>query len=203
MRYEHDIQLRLRGRRRYVHSTDIYPALIDHAQRAGASVVTDLKIDFSRIAKHQMRISIFKKGAAEISVEAPVAFSYRSSRDDISGYFFETRASVTETYPGDDDLIYERLQVNSEELTINDSAGEFEPIDVVAALVAKHEILERATEGRKWLIARLELAAPLPEQRPQVFQSQIERRLGSASIRSSLLIDGQKVGRVVLVQGVA
>ncbi len=203
MRYKQNVNLRLRDRRRYVHSTDIYPAIIEHARLAGAPVISDLKIDFVRLVQCQLNIVLYDTGSDDIALDTPFSFSYSSTADNYAGYFFDCCTPVTETYVSDDDTIYKQLHVSGDKLTIDDPTGDFEPIDVVAALSAKHELLEPATDGRKWLVARLELAAPLPQQQPQVFQSRIERRLGTTRIRSLLLIDGQKIGRVVLVQGLA
>jgi hypothetical protein len=199
--YSAPLDVRFRGTRNYVHSTDVYPLILLHAERAQAPVAGDLRIDFTRIVNRGLEIFMFPKGAGSIDPLAAFTFSYRAEFGWVSGYLTQTEIPVSQQYDGDDESIYSRIELFQEELAVVDPTGLFETIDLIAALASKHERFEPASEGRKWLIARLELLEPLPQRGPKRVSAILDRRLGTTSIRSKLTLGGKVIGRLTMVQG--
>lgn len=199
--YSAALDMRFRGKRNYVRSADVYPLILLHAANAGAPVAGDLRMDFSRIVACGLEISVYSKEAGSIDPVAPFTFAYSSACGNMVGHLTETHTPISQRYDGDDETIYRQIELAGDELSFFDRDGAFETIDMVAALAAQHERFVPASEGRQWLIARLELSKPLPSRGPRRICANIDRRLGKTSIRSNLSIDGRQIGRVFMVQG--
>ena len=202
MSYTAALFVRFRGQRSYIRSADVYPLIVTHAGIAGNKVTSDLRIDFARVVTRCLEVSIFPKDSKQIDRNAAFSFSYNSDGRAMMGFLVETEALVTQRYDSDDEAIYRRIELSGDELSVVDPNGNFEPIDMIAALAAMHEHFEPASSGRKWLIARLEFSELPPARTTQRLCARINRRLGKSSIRSSLLLDGREIGRLLMVQGV-
>ncbi len=201
--YTAQLVLRLRGQRNYVHSTELYPLVDSHASSASVPITSRFRLDLTRVIKNQLRLFISDREGAALPADAPAWFEYQSAGRPVVGYFLEFGDPVAERYTGSDNAIYATLERTGDVLSIADETGAFETIDMIAALAAKHELIEPASNGRKWLIARIEFGIRLPNKKVQRVHSRIERRLGANSIRSKLFIDEHEIGRVILIQGLA
>jgi hypothetical protein len=188
----------LRGSRNYVHSTDLYPELLRGAELLGLGRVDgpiDLKLRHLIATQPE-----FHYGVAP-APEAPATFLIRVAATDIEGWIGASDRPVTDRCAYDEAKIWERAVLEDRTIRMTDDPG-MKPIEVVTALsVLQHRKLLPPATGRRWLLARLQLARPLRADVATECQIRLTQTAGRSMTRSVIATPTEVLGTMTFILG--
>ncbi len=188
----------LRGSRHYVHSTDLYPEMLRGAERLGLGRVDgpiDLKLRHLIATQPE-----FHYGAAP-GMEAPATFLIRVAATDVEGWIGASDRPVTDRCAYDEAKIWERAVLEDRTIRMTDDPG-MEPIEVVTALgVLQHRKILPPATGRRWLLARLQLARPLRAGDATACRIELTQTAGRTMTRSVIATPTEVLGSMTFILG--
>jgi hypothetical protein len=164
-----DLQLDLpfKGERKYLHSTDIYPALVDIARnRFGSEAWVDA-LTLRRPLTNVLQATF------ETATEFAGTFSLRKGSESIPGWLLDTGRPVTRRVPYDTSPIMAAAISFPGGARIVEPLPGFRMIDMVIGLM---RIVINQVDTRRWWLCQLNLETPLAAVSP--IQVCIQRNLG-------------------------
>lgn len=194
---------RYRAHRKYIHSTDIYLALLRAiAELFPGRLVGSISISFREMATTQLAIQFGHSERGMQGSHRPVEFCVDIGGEELLGWMEEVDAPVVENKPYDEDVIRAGSVVGDRQVTLTGKC-DAEPIEVLTSLsVHLHERCFPASAGRKWLLTRLELDHPLTKDEVRNgICIKISRLVGGRLSRSDILCGEVLVGKVMFAAG--
>lgn len=187
--------LKLKGGRTYLHSTDFYDWLTGDVCEGDEWVA---KLVFKKIISHQCEI-VWEKPEGQSSG----FFELWNHQADSSktGWLVETGEVVLNRYHYDEDSLVSVAKIDDEAQSIYmNGQRSASTIEVIVALTKKlHNTLFPLSSG-KWLVGQLEFLGPLPISYKAVGVN-VDRIIKSKFSVCSITIDGDTVGSIRFIVG--
>ena len=192
-------ELKFKGSRNYLHSTDFYTwlstAVCDENQ-----IVT--KLIFKQLIHRQCEV-LLGQGAVgvEENIVGAVQFLDKNTRESISGVIVETATPVDESYPFDEDALVKDAEIVASQQQITASCrNDCTTVELVVALTKKlHNTLFSLNNG-KWLVGQLNFSDELPIIYESVSIKTTRMMQNKFSI-NDVIIDGKRFGTVQFIVG--
>jgi len=192
-------ELKFKGSRNYLHSTDFYTwlstAVCDENQ-----IVT--KLVFKQLIHRQCEVLL---GQAAVGVEENIVGAVqlldKNTRESISGVIVETDTPVDESYPfNEDTLVKDAEIVASKQQTTAFCRNDCTTVELVVALTKKlHNTLFSLNKG-KWLVGQLNFFDALPIVYESVSIKTTRMMQNKFSI-NDVVIDNKRFGTVQFIVG--
>lgn len=192
-------ELKFKGSRKYLHSTDFYTwfsaAVCDENQ-----IVT--KLIFKQLIHCQCEVLL---GQAAVGVEENIVGAVqlldKSNRESISGVIVETDTPVDESYPFDEDkLVKDAEIISSQQQATAFCRNDCTTVELVVALTKKlHNTLFNLNKG-KWLVGQLNFCDELPIVYERLSIKTTRMMQNKFSI-NDVMIDGKRFGTVQFIVG--
>ena len=199
----HAPPMAFRAARNYVHSTDLYPAVLDGARTLGLGVVDGpVRLTMRRLitAQPELRYGV-KVGEGEREPDAAGDFSLGIGLRQVDGVILPTDLPVAARKPYDETPIWEAARIEGRRIALASEIPGAAPIEIVTALaVLLHNRCLPPQEGEKWLLASLELVRPLAPDDGARIELAIERQLGTAVTRTCIRRAGAMLGAMAFAR---
>ena len=187
--------LKLKGGRTYLHSTDFYDWLMGDVCE-GDEWVT--KLVFKKIISHQCEI-VWEKPEDQSSGFFEL---WNRQADSIErGWLVETSEAAVKRYDYDEDSLVSVAEIDDEGQSIHmNRQCSASTIEVIVALTKRlHNTLFPLSNG-KWLVGQLEFLGPLPISYKTVGVN-VDRIIKGKFSVCSITIDGDTVGSIRFIVG--
>jgi hypothetical protein len=187
-----------KGNRTYIHSTDVYPAILNAlAEGAEHSLgeFRDVDFMFRRICGHQVQIS---KKLPE-NETAIATFSFLREDKPEKWFVFERNEEVTERVKCPEAGIIETSQVDLEARAIRAPYAAEPKGTLIETIVALNKALHQSLfsdAGGKWLFTQIETARPLRDIEPNEVEIRLVQQFGLRLTKSEIRFDGAPEGHI-------
>ena len=158
-------EMAFRGRRNYVHSTDLYAAILDGFSHLGLGMPDGpVEINLRRPVVTQPVICYASRADGHRVAEAVADFELNIATSVMGGWVVESGRPVVTRKTYDERVIWENcLLEKGGALLVAETPAH--PIEVITAMgVFYHNTLHPPPAGAKWLLGRLQLTRPLRQQ---------------------------------------
>jgi hypothetical protein len=191
-----------RATRDYMHSTDLYPAILEGASALGLGVVDGpVHLAIRRLISRQ---PVFHYGDPAVPRDAGTAagdFSLGIGDRVIEGVILQGAIPVAARKAYDETSIWREARIDGHRLSLSAAPSGATPIEIVTALaVLLHNRSLPPPAGEKWLLATLDLVRPLAAADGERIELEIERRLGAAVTRTRIRCTDAPVGAMAFVR---
>lgn len=191
----HAPDMAFRGTRTYLHSTDLYEAIL-----AGCEV-TDLGTAdgrlFLKIRKTltcQPELCFLAPGETGDPAGAGADFIVTVGGYPVAGFVRETGRPVTRRKEYDERSIWDCASVSGMTITVR-KPSLAAPIEVVTALgVLQHRTVYPPKDGSRWMLGRIDLARPLRHADVAALEIMLRQHIGQRMTRSTIAAAGVTLG---------
>jgi hypothetical protein len=164
----HVLDLPFKGSRDYLHSTDIYPALMELVRE---HIGSDAWVD-ALCLRRPFRNWVL--ASFENSVSATGSFRVRNQSVTIAGSLYETETPVTRGRPFDTSVVAASAEIESGSAKIVHPTPGVTPLEAFVVLMKR---LASEVNAGQWWFCQMNLDAPLSDQYP--LQVRITRNIGN------------------------
>lgn len=201
---EYNPQLAFRGKRDYIHSTDLYPAILAGCAALGLPkprgsilinirqrLTTQPRIFYCRGKIHRDRLS-----------DAVADFVLGGAEQGLAGWIAAGGHPVTERKPYDEGAIWSKAHIDNNRISL---VGETDAnaVEVITALaVLLHNTVCSPPPHQKWLLARLQLLRPLEPRDAAAVALVLRQKLGNLATRTAVESDGAPLGAMNFILSV-
>lgn len=148
------LDLPFRGTRSYVHSTDLYGAILAEARKREAPVEGAFTLSLRRMIRRKPMLHLRRGGARTLPPDACLDFVFSGTQEPWWGYATESAEPVSRRVAYDEERIWSPATVSDASITLEADTG-MAPIEVVTALaVLLHRNYLPPPPDRKWLLVR-------------------------------------------------
>ena len=144
--------LHFRGNRDYLHSTDLYPALTEYAQKQFSPKAFIQCLTIRQTVSHQVRVDLNRPD------EAFGSFRVRYGTSEAKGWLIETDTPISSRIPFDETTAMNEAIGGQGFATFNYLLPQYSEIELVIVL-AKIIASQESTEH--WWMSRIDLRCPL------------------------------------------
>lgn len=182
--------LRLRGRRTYIHGTDIFSSILAFLKSRYGEIAS-LDVSFRRLSRRSLQIYI----SDQVPGDACVRFTFRYGSSSATGYLLEVGAVIDAMERCLEPDILDRATINCElrSATI-DNTREFPNINCCVAM-GKALILSTVDMPNVWL-GRAHLHGPVLMEGSGLLAVRVEERSKLPIMRTDVWFNGLEAGRI-------
>ena len=183
-------ELRLRGRRTYIHGTDIFSSILAFLKKNYVEM-TSLDVAFRRLSRRSLQIYI----SDTFPGDACVRFTFRYGSSFAAGYLLEVGTVIDATERCLEQDILDKATINCglRSATI-DNAGEFPNINCCVAM-GKALILSTLDTPNVWL-GRAHLQGPVLMEGSGLLAVRVEEKSKLPIMRTDVWFNGLEAGRI-------
>jgi hypothetical protein len=186
-----------RSNRNYVHSTDLYDALVGGAAEAGLPVNGPFDLRIRRAVRNRPRYRYFSGAPAD---GAPVAtFPFHANGTACVVQVEEGLEAVTDRKPYDERPAARAAHIDGLNAVLDGETG-MRPIEAVTALgVYLHKSALPPPAGRRWMLAQLKARRPLVESETRRLALEIDKQIGKTMTRTQMTGEDGPLGTMVFI----
>lgn len=190
-------EVRLRGSRNYVHSTDLYEGIMAGAKAAGLNFEGPL--DFrvrARINHHPRYIYQSLNDAADTGA---ATCTFTSGGSHWVAIVQETDESVTLRKPYDEGPVARFSTIEGQKAVL-DGMTMMRPIEALTALaVHLHKTVLPPPEGQRWMLGRLAIRRALEPADATRLTLEIDRQIGKTTTRTCISAHDGVIGTMIFI----
>lgn len=182
--------LRLRGRRTYLHGTDIFSSILAFLKNRYGEIAS-LDVSFRRVSRRSLQIYI----SDTVPADSCVRFTFRSGSCSATGYLLEVGTVIDATERCLEQDILDKATINYElrSATI-ENAREFPNINCCVAM-GKELILSTVDTSNVWL-GRAHLHGRVLMEGSGLLAVQVEEKSNLPIMRTDVWFNGLEAGRI-------
>jgi hypothetical protein len=177
--------LHFRGNRDYLHSTDLYPALTEYAQKQFSPEAFVECLTIRQVATHQVRVELDQPEGSFGS------FRVRYGTNENKGWLIETGTPISSRIPFDE-VTAMREAISGQGFAVFNNLlpqySEFELVIVLAKMIASQESTEH------WWLCRIDLRRPLRRISP--LECRLNRKVSNRYLTCNIHQAGQIIGSI-------
>lgn len=195
-----DLALRLKGKRTYLHGTDVYDAAVECLRRRWPGIDGRCRFAFHRMATRPLTVTIgaFSAGARPPGCVAEMHVT--GGPAEASAWFVERAGTVEGRYPYDEEAVVRDCTIRDMEIGM----AEPPPVRPIEALVAMtkrlHNAVSRPERGR-WLFVRLDLGRLLREDDARGMRVRLSSAPRAALSRADIVVRDEPLGAIYFAVG--
>jgi len=187
-----------KGNRTYIHSTDVYPAVLAALEEHSGLPANELqKVDF--VFRHICHQQIQMAPELPEDETAVATFSFTHKNLPAKWFVFERDEAIANRRECPEDSIIETSTVNLETQSIKAPFAANPKGTLIETIVALNKALhEKAFPDAKgkWLFTQIQTNSALPGITPEEIEIEIVRRFGLRLTKSEIRFDGQPGGHI-------
>lgn len=194
----HDLEFQFKGKRDYVHGTDIFNEVCRFAvETLNVASIVGIEMNLHKIMRTNLKVEVLDDPGAKKRDDTCVTFSFTSAGVRRKLFLSENGAPVEGRYPyPEEDIINaSALDVEQRSFKLSRACG-YSDIEIFVAM--NKGLLDELfpSHGGKWYFTKLELA----ERRGKTGFDNIELKLiknvGLKLTKSSITVDGRNLGNI-------
>ena len=191
-----EIDVPFKGQRDYIHSADVYHAVLSHlAAEVGLENCDDVRLIFRSFARTSIRVGSESPSEA---TEPNATFTCLIKGEKLRLSLMETGDEVVlrVAYPEHEIVNRCSIDTDAREVSLNYDAGlaNFDLMEIIVAMNKAMHLSSFKEHPGKWLFTETRNLKPLFNQPWQRLQIRLKNELGVKLTRSTIEIDGENVG---------
>lgn len=193
-----------RETRNYIHTTDLYDALVGHVGALGlGEAAGEIRLTMRRVMRSALALHLLRPGAAaprpeRAAVDVSVAIA---GGETVKGWYVETDRPIARRVSYDERPIHALTQIEDGAISIRGASGAT-PIEVLTSLAVRlHATAMPPSPPLKWLDTRLDLVRPLTRNDSEHMTIALQKVMGTALTKSEITIPSGLLGHIYFSLG--
>lgn len=193
-----------RETRNYIHTTDLYDALIGNVAALGlGEAAGEIRLTIRQVMRSALELHLLEPGGntprpprATVDVFAVVAGGAT-----VRGWYVEVDRPITRRVPYDESPIHAHTRIEGNTIAIRGKT-DATPIEVLTSLAVRlHAAAKPPSLPLKWLATRLDLARPLTQDDSAHMTIALQKTLGTSLTRSEITVSSGVLGHIYFSLG--
>jgi hypothetical protein len=187
------LDFKFKGKRNYIHGTDIYTKIIQHLSEGYKPGNIDLS--FHKVVKNNLTAELFSADEAGLKIINPVSvFKFASNNSKYIIQMTERNSIVKERYEYDEDKLVALAVFKEDEKSITlNSLSRYSNIEKVVAL-NKALLNNLFSDAGKWYFTRITINKDINAENAATIKLKLINNIGSKITKTQIVFDEEEKG---------